>query len=125
MTIEQLNEFKFFTKKSSNKKPQHKMKDGYAMFDFEGFDKVYITKYKKGDGFHNKIGKFRMFLKAKAHTISTDHENVELAIKSLVRETNKLISTAKSGKTETSPADIQGLTVRMFNIRRIEKDLNR
>jgi len=125
MKLEQLNEFTFFTKKSKNPKPQHKMKDGYAMFDFEGFDKVYITKYKKGDGFHNKIGKFRMFLKAKAHTISTDHESVELAVKSLIRETNRLIFDAKSGKTETSPADIQELTVRMFNIRRIEKDLSR
>ena len=122
MTVEQLNEFKFLQRFKA-KKVAWKMKDGYAHFQLDGFDKIYILKYGKSVGYPDIFGLYRMYIKAKEHIITNDHTSVTFAVKDLIGEINKLIKKSKSGKTETSPADLPQLNIKMFDIRKLDKDI--
>jgi len=116
MQLEQLNEFNFF--KSNNKKKPYKKNGDFIEIDLSDSkhkkDKITIIKLKKGDGYPKLIGNYRVFIRARAHTFKIINKDFDKVVKDTLKYLETLQKKAKSGKTETAPADLPTVTLKDF-----------
>jgi hypothetical protein len=122
MKVRQLNEFLFKSKK--NQKLKMTANNGTVKFSVEGFSRVLISKVTERN--HKDFGKYETRADIKGYKMKkTVYDTLSAAISAIVKYGNDKISQAKSGKTETSPADAQKLTIEMFDKKAIEKHFKR
>ncbi len=120
MTLEQLNEFNLFKKKSTPPtKVSYTVSNHTATFSIEGFKRFVLSHKSEEEG-----GGYEIRVDGASQQYYDDALTLDDAIKEISKKVSEWKKVAKApGGSETSPADLPDITKSMFNLNKLKKEL--